>query len=89
MKKVLLFIWSVCIFLGAVASGSNLEINIFSVGCGNFVLLKRDNNVLVIDCGVGAGHNAANNSIDLEMLKNILNGSNNCKVIVTHEHEDH
>jgi hypothetical protein len=87
MKKVLLFVWSICLFLRAVAFGSNLEVNILSVGCGNFVLLKKDNNVLVIDCGVE--RNGISNYIDEEILKSILIGSDNCTVVITHDHEDH
>jgi beta-lactamase superfamily II metal-dependent hydrolase len=87
MKKVLLFVWNICLFLGAVAFGSNLEVNILSVGCGNFVLLRKDNNVLVIDCGVE--HNRISSYIDEEILKSILMGSDNCTVVITHDHEDH
>ncbi|MDR0417867.1 MAG: hypothetical protein LBH08_00305 [Puniceicoccales bacterium] len=86
MKKVLLFIWSMCLFLEAIASGSNLEINIFNVGWGNFVLLRKDNNVLVIDCGKA-------DAFELEpakaRLENILEKSENCTVVITHDHEDH
>ncbi|MDR1366682.1 MAG: MBL fold metallo-hydrolase [Puniceicoccales bacterium] len=86
MRKVLLFTWSICFFLGTVAVGSNLEINIFNVGWGNFVLLKRDNNVLVIDCGKAGAFQASEAK---ERLRNILRGSNNCRVIITHDHKDH
>lgn len=86
MRKVLLFIWSVCLFLEVVASGNNLEINIFNVGWGNFVLLKRNNNVLVIDCGKA---NAFKKPQDRTRLVDILSGSENCRVIITHDHKDH
>ncbi|MDR2812431.1 MAG: hypothetical protein LBB05_01395 [Puniceicoccales bacterium] len=86
MKKVLLFVWSVCIFLGAVASGSNLEINIFSVGVGNFVLLRKDDNVLVIDCGKAGAFRTSQAKTRLE---NILERCISCTVVVTHDHKDH
>ncbi|MDR1590723.1 MAG: MBL fold metallo-hydrolase [Puniceicoccales bacterium] len=82
MKKVLLFIGVICVWLEAIVSGSNLEVNIFSVGVGNFVLLRKDNNVLVIDCG-GASY------IDKGILRNVLGGSESCTVVITHKHEDH
>jgi beta-lactamase superfamily II metal-dependent hydrolase len=82
MKKVLLFIGVICVWLEAIVSGSNLEVNIFSVGVGNFVLLRKGNSVLVIDCG-GASY------IDKGILRNVLRGSKNCTVVITHKHEDH
>jgi hypothetical protein len=86
MKEVLLFVWNTCLFLGAVASESNLEINTFDVGCGNFVLLRKDDEVLIIDCG---GATAFDRSSDKNRLKDILKGSKNCTVVITHNHEDH
>ncbi|MDR2371917.1 MAG: hypothetical protein LBD60_02095 [Puniceicoccales bacterium] len=86
MKKVLLFIWSICLFLGTVAFGSNLEINIFNVGWGNFVLLRKDDDVLVIDCGKASVFKQLEAK---NRLRDILMGDVNCKVVITHDHKDH
>lgn len=72
---------------------STLDCLFFKVGQANFVLLTKDTNALVVDCGVGSGYGDVVfknfSTAYAETIKNKLTPITNLKIVVTHNHSDH
>ncbi|MDR1366680.1 MAG: hypothetical protein LBJ13_02100 [Puniceicoccales bacterium] len=104
---IFLFIFSIIGGMGAVVNlnaaapdSPNLEMYVFSVGQGNFILLKKDDRFLVVDVGCGAqGRNPLKQykdkmNFDGKLRKKLINIGffdvrNSCVLLVTHNHWDH
>ncbi|MDR2812291.1 MAG: MBL fold metallo-hydrolase [Puniceicoccales bacterium] len=76
----------VYLWVGIIFESKGLEISVFNVGFGNFVLLREENNVLVIDCGKATCF-SSNESKGI--LRSALEGCECCTVVITHAHFDH
>ncbi|MDR1907032.1 MAG: hypothetical protein LBQ03_02345 [Puniceicoccales bacterium] len=84
------------IVLNAAAPGNSaLEMYVFSVGQGNFVLLKKGNSFLTVDVGCGKASSEYTKSISSGSLgKRLRNigvdrGGVVHSLLVTHNHKDH
>jgi hypothetical protein len=79
---VLFILGKFCIVFGT----DGLAIYVFSVGVGNFVIIRYKADVLVVDCGgVGCFTSAASK----DRVRNIVGNCDRVTCIISHDHQDH
>jgi hypothetical protein len=96
--SIFLFLLLLRDVLCGIVSAAVLETYIFSVGQGNFILIKAEKECLVVDVGSGkSGRNPLQqhrekmepNGAIYKKLESISVGVSKCWLLVTHNHWDH
>ncbi len=84
-------ILELCFVLNIFPADFNMRV--FKVGQANFVLLTKEENALVIDCGVGNGYGGALDRVTgtpiSSEIQAALENVTNMGIVITHNHIDH